>query len=143
MIRGDAFNLFNHTQFYNPGDAGGLNRIDSPTFGQVQFAHDPRLFNSSCSISSKRGLPARAYRKLHGKLTACYWRDHPHRSQHEGVKTILLLLVSVSLQSMDLEPQKIRLWIGTIAAPYFLMAVASGKRKLLSSEPLNSRVKTQ
>jgi hypothetical protein len=43
VFRADAFNFFNHTQFYNPGDSFGLNHIDSPSFGQVQFAHDPRL----------------------------------------------------------------------------------------------------
>ena len=47
LIRGDAFNLFNHTQFFNPGDASSNNRIDSPTFGQVQFARDPRLLQFS------------------------------------------------------------------------------------------------
>jgi Carboxypeptidase regulatory-like domain/TonB-dependent Receptor Plug Domain len=43
VLRADAFNFFNHTQFYNPGDAAGVNRIDSPSFGQVQLARDPRL----------------------------------------------------------------------------------------------------
>jgi len=43
VLRADAFNLFNHTQFFNPGDANSLNRIDSPTFGQVTLARDPRL----------------------------------------------------------------------------------------------------
>jgi Carboxypeptidase regulatory-like domain/TonB-dependent Receptor Plug Domain len=43
VFRADAFNFFNHTQFYNPGDVTGANRIDSPSFGQVQLARDPRL----------------------------------------------------------------------------------------------------
>jgi hypothetical protein len=43
VFRAEAFNFFNHTQFYNPGDSGSLNRIDSSAFGQVRFAHDPRL----------------------------------------------------------------------------------------------------
>jgi hypothetical protein len=43
VFRADAFNFFNHTQFFNPGDSTSLNRIDSPTFGQVQLARDPRL----------------------------------------------------------------------------------------------------
>ncbi|HLJ46869.1 MAG TPA: carboxypeptidase regulatory-like domain-containing protein [Bryobacteraceae bacterium] len=38
IIRMDAFNFFNHTQFFNPNSA-----IDSPTFGTVTLAHDPRL----------------------------------------------------------------------------------------------------
>ncbi|HZU26072.1 MAG TPA: TonB-dependent receptor [Bryobacteraceae bacterium] len=37
-VRADAFNLFNHTQFYNPNS-----QIDSPTFGEVTLARDPRL----------------------------------------------------------------------------------------------------
>ncbi len=43
VIRADAFNFFNHTQFFNPGDSNGVNRIDSTTFGQVRYARDPRL----------------------------------------------------------------------------------------------------
>jgi hypothetical protein len=43
VFRADAFNFFNHTQFYNPGDSTSANRIESPSFGQVRFAHDPRL----------------------------------------------------------------------------------------------------
>ncbi len=43
IIRGDAFNFLNHTQFYNPGNSSGANDINSPNFGQVQFARDPRL----------------------------------------------------------------------------------------------------
>ncbi len=43
VIRGDAFNLFNHTQFYNPGNSSGVNDISSQNFGQVQLARDPRL----------------------------------------------------------------------------------------------------
>jgi hypothetical protein len=38
LIRAEAFNFFNHTQFFNPSGA-----IDQPTFGQVTQAHDPRL----------------------------------------------------------------------------------------------------
>jgi hypothetical protein len=37
-IRGEFFNIFNHTQFNNPaGD------ISSATFGNVTSAHDPRI----------------------------------------------------------------------------------------------------
>jgi hypothetical protein len=38
IFRAEAFNLFNHTNFFNP--SGG---IDSPTFGTITLAHDPRL----------------------------------------------------------------------------------------------------
>jgi hypothetical protein len=37
-IRGEAFNFFNHTQFFNPDG-----NINDTTFGQVLTAHDPRL----------------------------------------------------------------------------------------------------
>jgi hypothetical protein len=37
-LRGEAFNFFNHTQFYNPDG-----NINDATFGQVLLAHDPRL----------------------------------------------------------------------------------------------------
>jgi hypothetical protein len=47
VFRAEAFNFFNHTQFYNPGNSSGQNDIASPTFGQVQFAHDPRLIQLS------------------------------------------------------------------------------------------------
>jgi len=47
VFRAEAFNFFNHTQFYNPGNSSGQNDIASPTFGQVQFAHDPRLVQLS------------------------------------------------------------------------------------------------
>jgi hypothetical protein len=46
IIRGEAFNFFNHTQFYNPNSA-----IDSPTFGQVTLAHDPRLVQLSMQFT--------------------------------------------------------------------------------------------
>jgi hypothetical protein len=42
IVRGEAFNLFNHAQFYNPNSS-----IDSPTFGRVTLAHDPRLVQLS------------------------------------------------------------------------------------------------
>ena len=46
-FRAEAFNFFNHTQFFNPGNNVGLNDIASPTFGEVQFARDPRLVQLS------------------------------------------------------------------------------------------------
>jgi hypothetical protein len=51
VFRAEAFNFFNHAQFFNPGDSGGRNFIDSPTFGQVQFARDPRLVQLSLRYS--------------------------------------------------------------------------------------------
>jgi hypothetical protein len=47
MFRAEAFNFFNHGQFFNPGNSTGLNDIASPTFGQVIFARDPRLVQLS------------------------------------------------------------------------------------------------
>jgi hypothetical protein len=43
LVRADAFNLFNHAQFFNPGTSSTVNDIASPTFGQVTLARDPRL----------------------------------------------------------------------------------------------------
>jgi hypothetical protein len=47
MFRFEAFNFFNHRQFFNPGNSGSQNDIASPTFGQVIFARDPRLVQLS------------------------------------------------------------------------------------------------
>ena len=41
-IRGEAFNFFNHTQFFNPSGS-----ITSSSFGRVTLAHDPRLIQFS------------------------------------------------------------------------------------------------
>jgi hypothetical protein len=41
-LRGEAFNFFNHTQFFNPDG-----NINDTTFGQVLTAHDPRLIQIS------------------------------------------------------------------------------------------------
>jgi len=38
-FRGEFFNLFNHTQFFNPDGSSS----DGPQFGQVTQAKDPRL----------------------------------------------------------------------------------------------------
>ncbi len=38
FFRAEAFNLFNHTQFFNPNGS-----ITSTTFGRITTAHDPRL----------------------------------------------------------------------------------------------------
>jgi outer membrane receptor protein involved in Fe transport len=46
LFRMDVFNLFNHTQFYNPvGDATSLQ------FGQVTTARDPRLIQFALKVS--------------------------------------------------------------------------------------------
>lgn len=41
-LRGEAFNFFNHTQFFNPDG-----NINDTTFGQISTAHDPRLLQIS------------------------------------------------------------------------------------------------
>ena len=41
QIRLDAFNVFNHAQFYGPSSVNG--KINSATFGQVVSATAPRL----------------------------------------------------------------------------------------------------
>jgi len=47
VVRGEAFNFFNHGQFFNPGNSNGQNDIASPSFGQVIYARDPRLVQIS------------------------------------------------------------------------------------------------
>lgn len=47
VFRAEAFNFFNHTQFFNPGNSGGVDSINSPTFGRVTLARDPRLVQLS------------------------------------------------------------------------------------------------
>jgi len=47
VFRGEAFNFFNHGQFFNPGNAANLVDIASPSFGQVIYARDPRLVQLS------------------------------------------------------------------------------------------------
>jgi hypothetical protein len=46
-FRAEFFNLFNHTQFFNPGNTASQNDIASPTFGEVTLARDPRLVQLS------------------------------------------------------------------------------------------------
>jgi Carboxypeptidase regulatory-like domain len=48
-IRAEAFNLFNHAQFYGPGSVDG--NISSPTFGHVIAAASPRLVQFVAKIS--------------------------------------------------------------------------------------------
>jgi hypothetical protein len=47
VFRGEAFNFFNHGQFFNPGNSANQVDIASPSFGQVIFARDPRLVQLS------------------------------------------------------------------------------------------------
>lgn len=47
MFRAEAFNFFNHGQFFNPGNSINQDDIASPTFGQVIYARDPRLMQLS------------------------------------------------------------------------------------------------
>ncbi len=47
VFRAEAFNFFNHTQFFNPGNGGSQDDIASPTFGEVTLARDPRLVQLS------------------------------------------------------------------------------------------------
>jgi hypothetical protein len=47
MFRAEAFNFFNHGQFFNPGNSASVNDIASPTFGQITLARDPRLVQLS------------------------------------------------------------------------------------------------
>jgi hypothetical protein len=47
VFRAEAFNFFNHTQFFNPGTAGGTEDIASAAFGRVTLARDPRLVQLS------------------------------------------------------------------------------------------------
>jgi len=47
VFRGEAFNFFNHGQFFNPGNAANQVDIASPSFGQVIYARDPRLVQLS------------------------------------------------------------------------------------------------
>ena len=47
VFRGEAFNFFNHGQFFNPGNAANLVDIASPSFGQIIYARDPRLVQLS------------------------------------------------------------------------------------------------
>jgi hypothetical protein len=39
-LRGDAFNVFNHTEFQNPDTTY---TITSDTFGQISTTYDPRI----------------------------------------------------------------------------------------------------
>jgi len=47
LLRGEAFNFFNHGQFFNPGNSANQVDIASPNFGQVIYARDPRLVQIS------------------------------------------------------------------------------------------------
>ena len=45
-FRGEIFNLFNHTQFFNPDG----NSSDGAQFGQVTQVRDPRLVQFSLKL---------------------------------------------------------------------------------------------
>jgi hypothetical protein len=48
-LRGEGFNVWNHTQFNNPGATTGA-AIGSTTFGQITSARDPRLIQITARI---------------------------------------------------------------------------------------------
>jgi hypothetical protein len=47
-IRAEAFNVFNHAQFYGPASVDG--QIDDPNFGHVVSAAAPRLIQLAMKI---------------------------------------------------------------------------------------------
>jgi hypothetical protein len=49
QFRLEAFNVFNHPQFYGPGAVDG--NIASPTFGEIESAAAPRLFQIAAKFS--------------------------------------------------------------------------------------------
>jgi hypothetical protein len=49
QFRLEAFNVFNHPQFYGPGTVDG--NIASPTFGEIESAAAPRLFQIAAKFS--------------------------------------------------------------------------------------------
>ncbi len=52
-FRAEFFNLFNHPQFFLPGDATGMQNFSSgPTFTKVtQTAHDPRVIQFALKLN--------------------------------------------------------------------------------------------
>jgi hypothetical protein len=49
LVRVEAFNIFNHPQFFGPDTVGG--DINSSTFGQVVKAGAPRLVQLAAKLS--------------------------------------------------------------------------------------------
>jgi hypothetical protein len=49
QFRFEAFNIFNHAQFFGPQAVDG--NIDSSTFGQVVSAAPPRLVQIACKFT--------------------------------------------------------------------------------------------
>ena len=49
MIRVEAFNVFNHGQFFGPNAVNG--NISSANFGQIQTASPPRLMQLSARFT--------------------------------------------------------------------------------------------
>jgi hypothetical protein len=48
QIRAEAFNVFNHAQFFGPGSVEG--NVGSATFGQIVSAAPPRLMQVSARL---------------------------------------------------------------------------------------------
>ena len=48
-IRIEAFNIFNHAQFYGPSSVGGV--VGEKTFGRVVSAADPRRLQRAAKFS--------------------------------------------------------------------------------------------
>jgi Carboxypeptidase regulatory-like domain len=48
-LRIEAFNAFNHAQFYGPGAVDG--EVNDPSFGQVESAVDPRLIQAAAKFT--------------------------------------------------------------------------------------------
>jgi hypothetical protein len=49
LLRVEAFNIFNHAQYFGPDTVGG--NVNSPTFGQVVKADAPRLVQLAAKFS--------------------------------------------------------------------------------------------
>jgi hypothetical protein len=49
QVRLEAFNVFNHPQFYGAGAVDG--NIASPTFGQIEAAAAPRFIQLAAKFS--------------------------------------------------------------------------------------------
>jgi hypothetical protein len=49
-FRAEAFNIFNHTQFINPG-GGSVVRVSSSLLGQVTQTYDPRILQLALKLT--------------------------------------------------------------------------------------------
>jgi len=51
QFRAEAFNVFNHAQFNNPGSGGGnVNNTGTGGFGYVTSARDPRIMQVALKL---------------------------------------------------------------------------------------------